>query len=157
VWVDESWHLVLTRRTDRVEHHKGQVSFPGGGCETHDGSPEETALREAFEEIGLKSEDVRLLGRMDEMATNTQYRVTPVVGVMPWPYTLHLAEEEVERVFTIPLTWLAEARNWKEIPFTPGGETRSFPVVIYQQYDGEILWGVSGRIVVNLLNILGLV
>ena len=156
VWVEEAWHLVFTRRTDTVEHHKGQVSFPGGGCEVHEGSPEETALREACEEIGLKPEDVRLLGRMNEMATITRYRVTPVIGSMPWPYPLHLAEKEVDRVFTIPLAWLADPKNREERPFTPGGESRPVPVVIYRQYDGETLWGVSGRIVLNLLKILDL-
>jgi len=159
-WKDEcprsgyEWHLVFTRRTEGVEHHKGQVSFPGGGCDLDETTPEETALREAWEEIGLMPKDVRLLGRLNDMVTITGYRVTPVVGVMPWPYELRLEPAEVMRVFTIPLAWLAERENWEEQPITPIGVPRPIPVVKYREYDGELLWGVSARITLNLLKIL---
>jgi len=151
VWWQEEWNLVFTRRTETVEHHKGQVSFPGGGCELGETSPEETALREAEEEIGLKPGDVRLLGRLDDMLTITGYRVTPVVGVMPWPYETRLEPEEVRRVFIIPLPWLAERKNWEERPATPAGVPRPFPVIRYHEYDGEILWGASARMTLNFL------
>ena len=151
-----AWSIVFTRRTDQVEHHKGQVSFPGGACDAGEASPEQTALREAEEEIGLKRSDVRLLGRLNDVATITGYRVTPVVGVMPQDYLLTPAPQEVERIFTIPLTWLAEAQNREERSFTPGGEQRPFPVVVYHAYDGEVLWGASARILLNLLEVLGL-
>src|SRR5512137_1302809 len=104
-WMDE-WQLVFTRRTETVEQHKGQVSFPGGGCDALESTPEATALREAWEEIGLQPGDVRLLGRLTDLITITGYRVTPVVGVIPWPYQLRLEPAEVGRVFTIPLLWL---------------------------------------------------
>jgi 8-oxo-dGTP pyrophosphatase MutT (NUDIX family) len=153
-WKDE-WHLVFTRRTDRVEHHKGQVSFPGGGCDLADGTAESTALREAEEEIGLKPSDVAVLGRLDDVLTITRYRVTPVVGVMPWPYELRLEPAEVERVFTIPLLWLAGRNNWQEQFALPDGTPRPFPVIRYDLYDGEFLWGVSARITHNFLEVLG--
>ena len=156
VWWDDEWHLAFTRRTEMVEHHKGQVSFPGGGCEMGESTPEATALREAWEEIGLKPEDVRLLGRMNDVITITRYRVTPVVGVIPWPYRARLEPAEVERLFTIPLSWLAERANWDERPVTPAGVLRPFPVIRYQSYDGEILWGASARITQNFLSVLGL-
>jgi 8-oxo-dGTP pyrophosphatase MutT (NUDIX family) len=154
-WKDE-WLLVFTRRTETVEHHKGQVSFPGGGCEVGESTPEMTALREAQEEIGLKPEDVRLLGRMNDVITITHYRVTPVVGVIPWPYRVRLEPAEVERIFTIPLLWLAERANWYEQPVETEAMLRPFPVVRYHPYDKEVLWGVSARITQNLLTILGL-
>ena len=156
VWWDDEWHLAFTRRTEMVEHHKGQVSFPGGGCEVGESTPEATALREAWEEIGLKPEDVRLLGRMNDVITITRYRVTPVVGVIPWPYRARLEPAEVERLFTIPLSWLAVRANWDEQPVTPAGVLRPFPVIRYQSYDGEILWGASARITQNFLSVLGL-
>ena len=155
VWWKDEWHLVFTRRTEDVEHHKGQVSFPGGGCELDESAPEETALREAREEIGLKAEDVRLLGRLNDVVTITGYRVTPVAGVMPWPYAVRLEPAEVGRVFTISLLWLAERKNWEEQSITPDGAPRPFPVVKYHEYDGEILWGVSARITLNFLSVLG--
>jgi 8-oxo-dGTP pyrophosphatase MutT (NUDIX family) len=156
VWWKTGWHLVFTRRTEAVEHHKGQVSFPGGGCDVDETTPEQTALREAEEEIGLKSGDVHLLGRLNEVLTITRYRVTPVVGVMPWPYEVRPEPAEVERVFTIPLVWLADPDHWSEQPVTPDGFLRPFLVVAYHPYNGEILWGASARVTHNFLSVLGL-
>jgi 8-oxo-dGTP pyrophosphatase MutT (NUDIX family) len=156
VWWKDEWQLVFTRRTETVEHHKGQVSFPGGGCETGESTPETTALREAKEEIGLEPEDVRLLGRMNDIITITRYRVTPVVGVIPLPYPFRLEPAEVGRVFTIPLLWLADRLNWDEQPITPDGLLRPFPVLKYHPFDGETLWGASARMTQNFLTVLGL-
>jgi len=156
VWWKDEWHLVFTRRTEAVEHHKGQVSFPGGGCDEDETTPEQTALREAEEEIGLRSGDVRLLGRLNEVLTITRFRVTPVVGVMPWPYAIRPEPEEVERVFTIPLLWLAQRENWEEQQATPAGVPPPFLVISYHPYDGEILWGASARMTHNFLSVLGL-
>ncbi len=156
VWWKDEWHLVFTRRTEAIEHHKGQVSFPGGGCNADETTPEQTALREAEEEIGLKSGDVRLLGWLNEVFTITRYRVTPVAGVMPWPYEVRLEAAEVERVFTIPLIWLSQRENWEEQPATPVGVPSPFLVISYHPYDGEVLWGASARMTHNFLSVLGL-
>jgi len=154
----EGWRILLTRRTDRVETHKGQVAFPGGRMDDGDGSPAATALREAFEEIGVFPQDVRLLGRLDKVPAMTGYCVTPVVGIIPWPYRLRLAPDEVSRVFTIPLAWLAnpdhrEARPW--VWESPDGPI-SFETIYFDRYDGELLWGLSAQIMVNLLKVLQL-
>lgn len=151
VRLKDEWQLVFTRRTETVEHHKGQVSFPGGGCEMGEATPEATALREAKEEIGLAPEDVRLLGRMNDIITITRYRVTPIVGVIPWPYQFRPEPAEVGRVFTIPFHWLADSANWQEQSITPQGGFRSFPVISYHPFDGEILWGASARITLDLI------
>src|SRR5512133_421781 len=71
VWHDDEWHLLFTRRTDTVESHKGQVSFPGGACDEGETTPEQTALREADEEIGVNPNDVKVLGRISTMITIT--------------------------------------------------------------------------------------
>ncbi len=152
----EQWALLFTRRTEAVEHHKGQVSFPGGGCELGESTPEETALREAGEEIGLSPADVRLLGRLNDVLTITHFRVSPVVGVMPWPYPLFLEQVEVARAFTIPLAWLADQANRDEQPVRIGEVLRPFPVITYHPYDGETLWGITARITLNFLSVLGL-
>jgi 8-oxo-dGTP pyrophosphatase MutT (NUDIX family) len=156
VWWQAEWHLVFTRRTNVVEHHKGQVSFPGGGCDPGESTPEQTALREASEEIGLKPQDVRLLGRLNQVLTITHYQVTPVVGVMPWPYELHPETAEVERVFTIPLLWLSRRENWEKQPVTPDGIQRQFLVTSYRSYDGEVLWGATAGMTHNFLSVLGI-
>src|SRR5688572_12145881 len=152
VWHDGEWHVLFTRRTDRVESHKGQVSFPGGACDEGETTPEQTALREAEEEIGIHPEHVRVLGRLSNLITITYFRVTLVVGVVKWPAVFRVGEHEVARVFTIPLAWLADATNrWQfEIP----GRNRS--LIAYHPYDGELLWGATARITVDFLKVLGL-
>lgn len=152
VWHAEEWHLLFTRRTDRVESHKGQVSFPGGACDEGETIPEQTALREADEEIGIQSADIKVLGRLTNLITISYFRVTPVVGVVKWPTVFRVGEHEVARVFTIPLAWLADASNrWQfEIP----GRNRS--VIAYHPYDGELLWGATARMTVDFLKALGL-
>lgn len=151
--VGEDWHLLFTRRTEIVEHHKGQVSFPGGAADPEDHNPEETALREAEEEIGLRRADVRLLGRLGQMLTVTNFLVTPIVGVFPWPYAFTVHTIEVERVFTLPLAWLADRGNWQEFVRQETGRT----VITYFPYDGELLWGATARMTVEFIRALGLI
>ena len=152
VWHDAQWHLLFTRRTDTVESHKGQVSFPGGACDEGENTPEETALREADEEIGVPPRDVRVLGRLSNLITITYFRVTPVVGVVRWPAVFRVGAHEVARIFTIPLAWLANSSNrWQfDIP----GTKRS--LIAYHPYDGELLWGATARMTVDFLHVLRL-
>ena len=151
VWQAEEWHVLFTRRTDRVESHKGQVSFPGGACDEGETTSEETALREAEEEIGIPPREVRVLGRLSNLITITYFRVTPVVGVIRWPAVFRVGEHEVARIFTIPLAWLANPSNrWQfEVP----GTGRS--LIAYHPYDGELLWGATARMTVDFLNVIG--
>jgi 8-oxo-dGTP pyrophosphatase MutT (NUDIX family) len=156
LWDEDRWRLLLTRRTETVQSHKGQVSFPGGAAEPFDDSPEATALREAQEEIGLRVQDARVLGRMAVRPTISSFLVTPIVARIPWPYQFRLSTNEVSRVFTVPLAWLAEAAHREERPHTtPGGIFER--VIHYQSFDGEILWGATARITLDLLRVLGLV
>src|SRR6266545_4111853 len=152
IFHENEWHLLFTRRTDRVESHKGQVSFPGGACDEGETTPEQTALREADEEIGLNPNDVKVLGRISNMITITYFRVTPVVGVIKWPTVFRVGEHEVARVFTIPLLWLANPMNRWE--FEMPGRNRS--LIAYHPYDGELLWGATARMTVDFLKVLGL-
>ena len=146
----DEWHVLFTRRTDRVESHKGQVSFPGGACDEGEVTPEETALREAEEEIGLRPADVRVLGRLSQLITISSFRVSPIVGVIPWPYAFKVAGFEVARVFTIPLLWLANRNNYWE--FSLRDSERS--LIAYHPFDGELLWGATARMTVNFLKTL---
>jgi 8-oxo-dGTP pyrophosphatase MutT (NUDIX family) len=148
----ESWHVLYTRRTNHVESHKGQVSFPGGGCDEGETTPEQTALREANEEVGIDPSGVRILGRLPNMITITSFRVTPVVGVILWPTVFRIGEREVERVFTVPLDWLADRRNRWEFPLAG----RRHSLIAYHPYDGELVWGATARMTVDLLAALGL-
>jgi len=151
VWFDEEWHLLYTRRTDTVESHKGQVSFPGGACDEGETTAEQTALREAEEEIGINPADVRVLGTLSNLITITYFRVTPVVGVVRWPAVFRVGMDEVARIFTIPLAWLANPSNrWQ---FDLPGTDRS--LIAFHPYDGELLWGATARMTVDFLKVLG--
>jgi 8-oxo-dGTP pyrophosphatase MutT (NUDIX family) len=152
----EIWQVLFTRRTASLPEHSGQVAFPGGRADSQDELPEMTALREAKEEIGLEPGDVTVIGTLPPLRTISNYCVTPVVGLIDWPYPLSLASEEVSRVFTIPLAWLADPEN-RDIqlrtlpaPYSP------VPVIYFKHFDGELLWGVSAQIVLNLVRALGI-
>ncbi|HAX68938.1 MAG TPA: CoA pyrophosphatase [Anaerolineales bacterium] len=149
----DEWHILYTRRTDRVESHKGQVSFPGGACDEGETTPEQTALREAEEEIGVFPSDVQVLGRLSRMITISNFRVSPVVGIIPFPYAFKVASVEVARVFTIPLLWLANRNNYWE--FFVRDSERS--LIAYHPYDGELLWGATARMTVNFLRTLEII
>lgn len=150
------WHLLFTRRTDQVADHKGQVSFPGGSSDPEDSSPSATALREAYEEIGLKPQDVLVIGKLNQLPTITHYLVTPVIGLIPWPYTFTLEPEEVSLVFTIPLDWLANPANHevRQIESILEGSSPSRDVIVFKPYHEEILWGVSAEITIRLIQTL---
>jgi 8-oxo-dGTP pyrophosphatase MutT (NUDIX family) len=154
---DHKWHVLFTRRTSSLPEHSGQVAFPGGRAEPDDDSPEVTALREAHEEIDLSPSDVKILGRLREIRTISNYCVTPVVGRIPWPYEFQLAREEVSRVFTIPLDWLADLKN-HEIKFRELPSPHSpVPVIYFNRFDDELLWGISAEITLNFLESLQLI
>ena len=146
------WHVLFTQRTHLVETHKGQVSFPGGRVDPGDTSRVDTALREAEEEIGLRRADVTVLGQLDELLTVTQYHITPIVGVFPWPYSFVLSTAELTEVFGAPLSWLANPANLEireREPLMPG---RKIPVY-YLHFHGYTIWGATARMLLNLIEV----
>lgn len=148
------WHLLFTRRTDDIDVHRGQVSFPGGRREPGE-TAVEAALRESEEEIGLAAKHVSILGQLNPLMTVTQFVVTPVVGTLPWPYELRLNPVEVAHSFGVPVRWLMDSANleveYRE-PMTPG---QKIPVYHFKPYQQEVVWGVTARITVSLLELLG--
>jgi 8-oxo-dGTP pyrophosphatase MutT (NUDIX family) len=149
------WHLLFIRRTTKLhDPHSGQIAFPGGAYEPEDADLKETALREMYEEIGVRREHVQILGSLHDFVTITSYQVTPFVGTIPWPYPLKLERSEVSRAFTIPLEWLANPDNHQvrqralPPPYDP------IPVIYFEPYDGEVLWGATAGFTLALLNVL---
>jgi len=147
------WHVLFTLRTQTVDAHRGQVSFPGGRIEPGDLGPEQAALREAEEEIGIRRQDVRLLGRLDTLLTVTQFRVDPVVGVIPWPYPLSVNSREVALTFGVPLDWLADPLNVEEHARRLRPEGPEVPVYFFKPYQGQVIWGATARITLSLLEL----
>jgi 8-oxo-dGTP pyrophosphatase MutT (NUDIX family) len=150
LWYKQNWNILFTRRTETVQHHKGQVSFPGGAMEPEDQIPENTALRETREEIGILSENVHIIGRLDEMITITKFIITPIVAFLDWPVPIKLSTEEVNRVFTIPFSWLAEEKN-HDIKSVRRDDGHEDLVVFYEMYDGEKLWGITAKLTLEFI------
>jgi len=150
----DGWHLLFIRRaTSDRDRHSGQVAFPGGGHESQDRDDVDTALREAHEEIGLAQDRVQVLTALEPYVTVTRYRVVPVVGVIDGLHSLRLQANEVARAFTIPLSWLRrrEHLSFRARDGADPAIARRHPVIVYEPYDGETLWGASARMTLNLL------
>ena len=149
--IHEAYHILFIRRSQKVEHHKGEISFPGGVCEKDDESFEKTALRESLEEVGIQPQDVVVLGMVDDRATvSTRYRVTPVVGVIPYPYAFRIGADEVDEIITIPLLSLLAEENGRQESIARGGKTYTGCVYHYGDY---VIWGATARIVKNVLTL----
>ena len=143
--------LILTRRTEDLPTHAGQVAFPGGLVEAGEDDPVRTALREAQEEIGLAPAAVEVLGLLDDFPTRTDtVVVTPVAGVLRSLPALRPRAAEVARIFDIPVAELMQEDRW-----TSREENRSGRRlwVYYFLHEGETLWGLSARVVLHLLEV----
>jgi 8-oxo-dGTP pyrophosphatase MutT (NUDIX family) len=146
-----AYHVLFIKRSQKVEHHKGEISFPGGICEESDGTFEKTALRETHEEIGIRPEDVRVLGLLDDMRTqSTRYRVTPVVGIIPYPYPFVLNRREVGKIIITPLAHLLEAGNRGEEEVIREGKVYRGHVY---RYGSHVIWGATARILKDFLTL----
>jgi len=143
--------VVFTQRTAHLADHAGQISFPGGRCDAEDCTPERTALREAEEEIGLRPEQVEVLGRMPDYHTGTGYRVTPIVGWAEGPLAYRPDPHEVEEVFEVPLAFLLDPRNHHHETAIQRGRLRRYWAVPYGE---RYIWGATAGMLKNLQFIL---
>lgn len=152
----DNWKLLFIKRTHKPhDRHSGQIAFPGGRVDPNDPSLEATALREAQEEIGVNPADIEILGQSCSITTVTDYKVNPYAGLLTWPYELTLSTAEVEKTILIPIDWLADPKNHQaktwESPFSPVTELQ---VIFFNEFEGEILWGVTAQIVVDFLDLI---
>lgn len=147
----ELW-TVLTKRTDTLPSHRGQIAFPGGGRELGE-DPWAAALREAHEEVGFDPGKVLRLGELDEGETPAGFRIIPCVGAIPYPYEARPNESEIAEVFSIPLTAFANPRLVEERTVETDGRSRQ--IRIYYVGSRQI-WGLTARILQNLLVRVGL-
>ena len=155
VRIDNAWHILYIRRTSyEGDRHSGQVAFAGGKRDDCDETLLATALRETEEEIGIAASDVDVLGHINHHHTISEFQVRPYIGVVPWPYPLNLDEIEVARAFTMPLSWLAETSNYRFEERRHPDSRRPWPVVYYDLYDGEMLWGATARMTLSLIEVL---
>ncbi|MFM9972491.1 MAG: CoA pyrophosphatase [Burkholderiales bacterium] len=143
---DAGLTVLFTRRTEHLQAHAGQISFPGGGAEESDESPIATALRETEEEIGLHRRHVEVLGSLDLHPTVTGYRVTPVVGLVRPPFDLRLDAFEVAEIFEVPLTFLLDPANRRRDSMVREGRVREFDAV---PYGPHYIWGATAAMLVQ--------
>ncbi len=143
--------VLLTRRTDHLSKHPGQVSFPGGHIEDDDGSPEETALRETEEETGLSRSHVEIVGNLDDYETGTGFRITPIVAIVTPPFELNPDPHEVAEVFEVPLAFLLDPSNHQRHAREYKGIERQFFAMPYKEH---FIWGATAGMLVNLYQVL---
>jgi 8-oxo-dGTP pyrophosphatase MutT (NUDIX family) len=136
------YHVLFTERSDEVVFHKGQVCFPGGTREQSDRTLLQTALRESEEEIGLKAEDVEVLGELDDIPTFTSdYIISPFVALISHPHSLTTNGGEVKGTFSVPLSFLMDEANFKRDSYS-------------YEYEGHTIWGATARILRQLTALL---
>jgi 8-oxo-dGTP pyrophosphatase MutT (NUDIX family) len=144
-------HLLFTKRSDQVKYHKGEISFPGGVVDEEDLELVNTALREAHEEIGLKKSDVQIIGILDDIVTITQFIVTPIVGLFPYPYPFKVSEVEIAELIEVPLSSLFDEACFGEREIIRGGQKE---VVYAYQYGKHTIWGATARILKQFLDLI---
>jgi len=105
---DGAWHIILNVRSNHVGQHKGEIAFPGGRLEPEDATMTDCALRECWEEMGIRPEDVDILGEMDAKLTRTNFLVWPTVGIVPHPYDFRPDPREVAEVVEVPLDLIVD-------------------------------------------------
>ncbi|GAB1391246.1 MAG: hypothetical protein AMXMBFR78_22550 [Rubrivivax sp.] len=155
---EDALHVLLTRRTEHLRDHAGQISFPGGRSEPEDGSAEATALREAQEEVGLLPGHVEVLGRLPEYTTITRFVVTPVVALVQPSLQLHPDPQEVAEAFEVPLPFLMTPAHHRRHVYHFDGGDRQFlsmpwrsPTAMQREY---FIWGATAAMLRNLYHFL---
>jgi 8-oxo-dGTP pyrophosphatase MutT (NUDIX family) len=139
--------MLLTKRTETLRSHSGQVAFPGGRIDPGDATAEDAALREAFEEVGLPSRAVEVIGRLPDYVTGSGYRIVPVVGIVTPPFEFVINEQEVDAVFEVPLGFLMDAANHRRESRLWKDRERFYYTMPYGE---RFIWGVTAGIIRTL-------
>lgn len=142
---------LFTQRTEHLLHHAGQISFPGGHAEPGDGTPEETALRETEEEVGLARAHITTIGRLNQYVTRTGFSITPVVALVTPPFEVTPDADEVDEVFEVPLDFLLDPANHQRHRREFKGQIREFYAMPYEDY---YIWGATAGMLMNLYEVL---
>ncbi len=139
--------MLLTQRTEHLNHHAGQVSFPGGRVEDDDVDVIDTALRETEEEIGLDRSYVEVAGFLDAYKTGTGFHIAPIVGFVRPGFDLKLDPFEVAEAFEVPMDFLLEPANHQRHTRTWQGQERRFYAMPYDKF---YIWGATAGMIINL-------
>ena len=148
---DGEYCVLLNKRTEEVEHHKGEISFPGGGKDPGDKDFLATALRESYEEMGIRPEDITVLGELDDVITRTHFGVRVFVGTIPYPYSYNPSAVEIAEVLEVPIRHLLDPANLREeVRWVDGALSRSHSYA----YGEHLIFGATAKIVDQFLELL---
>jgi 8-oxo-dGTP pyrophosphatase MutT (NUDIX family) len=153
-------HVLLTRRTDHLRDHAGQISFAGGRREASDADAVATALREAHEEIGLHARHVQVLAELPSYTTVTSYVVTPIVALVHPPFELQLDAFEVAEAFEVPLAFLMNPAHHHRHAYEAGEIRRQFLSMPWQGVGSDgiereyFIWGATAAMLRNVYRLL---
>lgn len=139
--------ILLTKRSNSLKNHPGQIAFPGGKKDQIDSSPIETALRETQEEVGLNPENVEIIASLPSHKTATGFVIKPYLGLINQPFSETLRQGEVDEIFTVPYEYILNEKNFSIKTRKWNGSQRSYYVVPYGPY---YIWGATARILLNL-------
>ncbi len=142
--------ILFTRRSERLLRHKGQVSFPGGIRELKDGNLLDTALRETKEEIGIPSEQIRILGSLPPVASTKGFFILPIVGFINNLNGLQPNHDEVAKIFCVPYNWIINMDNVKLIDYVDQ-KGIMHKVWSYSEFEGEVIWGITANILQSFI------
>ncbi len=149
---DNRWHIIFTKRTETVDHHRGEFSFPGGLVEKSDKNEMYAALRETEEEMGIRREDIEVIGALKaELTAVSYFLIYPFVGVINPSVTFKINPDEIERILEVPLDVLLSMKNVREQFFEDRGNR--FKVYFYD-YKGDVIWGATARILKQFLDLI---
>ncbi|PLX80522.1 MAG: CoA pyrophosphatase [Desulfuromonas sp.] len=148
------WSVLLTRRTEHLPHHKGEISFPGGAVHAEDASLAATALRENEEEVGVPVEKVQLLGRLDDFYSVHGYHVVPFVGIFPPSPRFRVNRDEIAELIEAPLADCAEPERWRRENWRHRGRVEE---VFFLQVAGNEVWGLTAAILRQFMQCCGLI
>ena len=145
-----SFHVLLNKRSELVEYHKGEISFPGGARDPEDRDFVDTALRETEEEMGVSRGDITILGQLDDIITRTNFGVRVYVGTIPYPYPFNPSADEIAEVLEIPISVLQDPTNLLQDARLVDGD---LSITISYACDGHVVFGATATILEQFLDI----
>lgn len=150
---DNELVILFTKRTNSVNSHRNQISFPGGALDKRDANPLAAALRETEEEIGIKKKDIEIFGELEARNTTTGFYMYPFVGFVHSLDGIRINKIEVERIIYIPLIWLRNPIN-SCVEIYKEQNKRGHPIIAFSNYEGEKVWGITASIIMQFLEII---
>jgi len=145
--LNDQWHVLLTKRSEHLSSHPGQISFPGGRVEPNDNNLQATALREAAEEVGVPQSSVSVFAELTPVTTLTGYKIHPFVAIAEQLPELTLQASEVDSAFHVPLDWLIDENNISYVERS----IRGFNIKTFRlDWDDHVIWGATATMIAEM-------